>query len=257
MVGDRDPVAWRAKLRDAALSAIAAIHGRIVFSRRVSVLAHLVAPLLPPGRVLDVGCGDCSITFLVGELRPDTSLLGADLLVRPKKPVRVLEFDGETLPVATGSMDAVMLIDVLHHTQDRARILRECKRVAPCIVIKDHLAQGSFDRATLRLMDWVGNRGHGVVLRYKYFDRDSWQATLTAAGLVEDVHDPVNGLYPFPFSYIFGRRLHFAARLRPSDSPAALHSGQPEAAVSRRREGIRTPGDHSLAEVDSNQPGGL
>jgi SAM-dependent methyltransferase len=217
-----ESVGLKLKIHSAVFSVVAAVHSRFVFGRRVRVLSNQVASLLPPGRVLDVGCGDCSITFRVGELRPDASLLGTDILVRPKHPVRVLEFDGETLPVDTDAMSAVMLVDVLHHTRDSAHILRECKRVAPCIVVKDHIAGNAVDRMILRVMDWFGNRAHGVVLAYNYFDRDSWQATLTAAGLVEDVHVPVPGLYPFPFSYIFGRRLHFVARLRPKEiTPAA------------------------------------
>jgi len=55
--------------------------------------------------------------------------------------------------------------DVLHHTQDPAVLLREAVRVSRSFVLlKDHLDENILDDVTLRLMDWVGNRPHGVVL---------------------------------------------------------------------------------------------
>jgi hypothetical protein len=62
-------------------------------------------------------------------------------------------------------------------------------------------------------MDWVGNAPHGVVLTYRYFSKDSWTRTVAEAGLRETARQGVPGLYPFPFSLVFGGELHLVARL--------------------------------------------
>jgi SAM-dependent methyltransferase len=188
-----------------------------VYSRRVRVLAERLAPLLPPGRrVLDVGCGDGSIASALGAHQPDLALQGYDVLVRPEALIPVATFDGRSLPVPDGAADVVLLLDVLHHAEDPVNLLRECGRAAPVVLVKDHFAESAFDRQVLRFMDWVGNAPHGVVLPYHYFSRVSWDAAVSAAGLRETERGDVPRLYPFPFSLLFGGRLHFVARLQRS-----------------------------------------
>jgi SAM-dependent methyltransferase len=201
----------------APLAAVRAIHGQAVFSRRVRILAERIAPLLPGGqRVLDVGCGDGSIASALRTLRPDLTLQGYDVLVRPEALIPVAPFDGKRLPVPDDAADAVLLLDVLHHAEDAVALLRECGRAAPVVLVKDHFAESAFDRQILRFMDWVGNAPHGVRLPYHYFSTVSWSSAVSAAGLHETERGGVPGLYPFPFSLLFGGRLHFVARLQPS-----------------------------------------
>jgi hypothetical protein len=110
-----------------------------------------------------------------------------------------------------------MFVDVLHHapnSQGITRLLAEACRVSRrFVLIKDHLSESGFDFKTLQFMDWVGNRPHGVVLPYNYRSRDQWNQYFSLAGLnVHDWNDRIP-IYPFPFSALFGRRLHFIARL--------------------------------------------
>ena len=198
------------------LAAIGALHGKAVFSRRVLVLADRLERLLPPGRrLLDVGCGDGSIARALIARRPDLSIAGYDVLARPGAAIPVTRFDGTRLPVADGAADAVLLVDVLHRAEDAVALLRECTRAAPVVLVKDHLADSRFDRWILRFMDWVGNAPHGVRLPYHYFSTAAWRTALSEAGLRETGRERVPGLYPFPFSLLFGGRLQFIARLQP------------------------------------------
>jgi SAM-dependent methyltransferase len=196
-----------------ALGAVGAAHGRIVLGRRVSVLSRALAPLIPPGPLADVGCGSGDVAAAIGRLRPDVTPEGFDVLVRPGCAVPVRAFDGRRLPLADGAASAALLVDVLHHASDPVALLAECARVAPVVLVKDHLARGVLDEKVLAFMDWVGNRPHGVVLPYRYFSPASWEAAVAAAGLREERREAVPGLYPFPFSALFGRDLHFVARL--------------------------------------------
>ena len=197
------------------LAAIAAFHGKAVFSRRVLVLADRLERLLPPGRrLLDVGCGDGSIARALIARRPDLRIAGYDVFARPGAAIPVTRFDGTRLPVVDGAADAVLLVDVLHHAEDAVALLQECARAAPVVLVKDHLADSRFDRWILRFMDWVGNAPHGVRLPYHYFSRAAWRTALSEAGLCETGRERVPGLYPFPFSLLFGGRLQFIARLQ-------------------------------------------
>jgi SAM-dependent methyltransferase len=180
------------------------------------VLADHVAALIPENaRVLDVGSGDGRLGAAIARLRPDTEIRGIDVLARKEPAIATEIFDGETIPFPDASFDALLFLDVLHHTEDPARLLREAARAARTfILIKDHRADGAFASATLRFMDRAGNARHGVALPYNYWRTRTWRETFEALGLEIDVWKPHLALYPAPASWLFDRELHFLARLR-------------------------------------------
>ncbi len=197
--------------------ALNAVHGSAVFGRRVEVLAGALAGAVRrDARVLDVGCGDGSIAARLMELRPDLRIDGVDVMIRPQTKIRVTAFDGHTLPFGDGAYDVVTLVDVLHHTPDPTHSLAEAARVAArAVVVKDHLVAGPLARPTLRLMDWVGNRGHGVVLPYHYLDEAGWQHAADVAGLTEVSRRGRLRLYPKPLTWAFDRQLHLLSVYEP------------------------------------------
>lgn len=198
------------------LSWIARSHRALVFGRRARVLADALAPLIPAEAhsVLDVGCGDGTIASLITERRPGLAIEGVEVIPRPACRIPCRAFDGAKLPFADQSLDVCLFVDVLHHTTDVTQLLREAARVSrSCVVLKDHLSENSFDHNTLKAMDWVGNRPHGVTLTYNYQSRDQWQKHFAACGLGAARLSTDLPLYPFPFSQIFGRKLHFVAQL--------------------------------------------
>lgn len=205
------------------MSLLDAVHERWVVGRRVRVLAERLAGIVPDGaRVLDVGCGDGALAHQLLALRPDLEVRGIDLFIRPHTWIDVATFDGQTIPFDRGEFDVVMFIDVLHHTDDPMVLLAEAARVARCgLVIKDHVADGGVDRLTLRWMDRVGNLRHGVRLPYNYWSSERWARAFQALGLREVARFDALGLYPFPASLAFDRRLHFLSRLAPTTSAAA------------------------------------
>jgi SAM-dependent methyltransferase len=192
-----------------------ATHGKLVFGRRVRVLTDVLATTIPKdARVLDVGTGDGSIAADIMKQRMDLAIEGVDVFQRPTTHIPVTVFDGHRLPFADSSFGCVLFVDVLHHTDDPTVLVREAARVASnSVVIKDHLLEGVFAGPTLRFMDWVGNRGHDVVLPYNYLRRSKWDEILGGAGLQVDSWRSELGLYPGPASWLFDRQLHFVARL--------------------------------------------
>jgi SAM-dependent methyltransferase len=191
------------------------IHTKHVFRRRVRVLSRMFAEMLPANAsVLDVGCGEGSIDSLIMALRPDVSIRGADLLVRSHTHIPVDLLDSKTLPYDDESVDVVLLVDVLHHSEDPIGLLSEVARVTRRrILLKDHLCEGPWDRYVLKTMDWVGNARHGVPLLSNYWARRQWEDAFTRLSLVPVQWSEKLGLYPRPAGWIFDRSLHFLAEI--------------------------------------------
>jgi len=192
-----------------------ALHGNCVYPRRLRVLSRHLSEIIPrAARVLDVGCGDGALSFMLGRSRPDLKIQGIEVLLRPEAMIQVASFDGKTIPFADSSFDVVMFVDVLHHTTDPAILLAEATRVARgAIAIKDHLLEGLMARSTLAFMDRVGNERHGVVLPFNYWTSAQWSAAFGKLNLRVQSWNSRLGLYPWPATWLFERSLHFVASL--------------------------------------------
>lgn len=199
------------------LEVLGRVHGAAVHGRRVRVIVGHLAAMIPEGaRVLDVGSGDGSVAALLMAQRADLRIEGVDVLLRPGAAIPTRAFDGMTLPCGDDEYDVVMMVDVLHHALEQERLLAECARVArDAVVLKDHFRRGLAANSTLRFMDWVGNRAHGVALPYRYLSPEEWARLYARVGLeVVEVHERL-GLYPAPWTWLFDRSLHLVALLRP------------------------------------------
>lgn len=199
------------------LRPLGAIHGRLVHQRRVRVIAEVFAPWLPDhGHIVDVGCGDGAVAAALLARRPDVRIEGYDVLIREHARIPVHHFDGRRIPLADSAVDAVMLVDVLHHCEEPEELLREAARVARRVVlVKDHRLGHAGARLLLRLMDWISNRPHGVVLPYNYWPEARWRQAWHAIGLEPRQYCRYLGLYPFPFSLALDTGVQFAAALEP------------------------------------------
>jgi SAM-dependent methyltransferase len=198
-------------------SIVGAFREKVVFGRRVRVLAGHLVELIPRGaRILDVGCGDGTLDSLILQTRPDVTIEGIDVLPWAQAKIRVKQFDGSHIPYEDDSFDMVMFVDVLHHTTDPVVLLNEASRVGKSVLIKDHFQNGLFAHQTLKFMDWVGNAHHGVSLPYNYSSRDRWNAMFKQVGLKPTATKSSLGLYPPPASWVFGRGLHFVGRFERS-----------------------------------------
>jgi SAM-dependent methyltransferase len=204
------------------------VHGRWVFTRRVRVLGAALGRALQqvgPASVLDVGCGDGQITALAAAHIPHAEVRGTDVFKRPKTHVPVEVFDGVRLPYPDGAFEAVTAVDVLHHTASPAALLAEMVRVARSwVLLKDHFRDGFLAEETLRFMDSVGNRRHGVALPYCYLSEEEWERHYRELGLHVHSRDKVTDLYPWPVSVFFGRGLHFLDVLAKAPEAAKLRS---------------------------------
>lgn len=192
------------------------VHGELVHNRRVRQLCRHLSDLLPENaRVLDVGCGDGLLAGLIQQQRPDVDIRGIDIMVREKTHIPVEKFDGSVIPYEDDAFDVVTFVDVLHHTEDPNVLLREAARVAKSyVVLKDHTDEGFLSNKTLRFMDWVGNKPHGVVLPYNYWREAQWKQAFENLNFeITDWRSKLE-LYPPAADILFGRNLHMVTRLR-------------------------------------------
>lgn len=198
------------------MKAIESVHRIAVYSRRINVLTHNMAPLLPANAsVLDVGCGDGMLTNRISQAGSGINVEGLDTLIRGRTYIPVSRFDGARIPRKDKSVDVVSFIDVLHHTMDPLVLLSEAKRVSRrFIVIKDHTREGFMASATLRFMDWVGNSHHGVPLPYNYWSLRQWRDAFEELEMSVEHWNNKLDLYPAAADWLFGRSLHFITRLK-------------------------------------------
>src|SRR2546422_10636355 len=95
-------------------------------------LTGYVSSLLPPGpcSILDVGAGDGSLGLVFQTFRPDTTVFGIEVALRAatRQGVRMVRFDGRSIPFLDGSFDVSLVSNVLHHASDPAALLREVRR---------------------------------------------------------------------------------------------------------------------------------
>jgi len=194
---------------------ISDLHSKFVYSRRIEVLLNQICKLIPPdATVLDVGCGDGMLDKLIMERRKDVTISGIDVLLRPETHIEVKVFDGENIPYDGNSFDVVMFIDVIHHSSSQKKLLTEARRVSKQhLLIKDHTNNGFMSFSTLKFMDWVGNRAHGVALPYNYWSKKEWTGMIEKLALNIQYWDKNLKLYPPPASWLFDRSLHFISML--------------------------------------------
>jgi SAM-dependent methyltransferase len=201
------------------VNAVGWLHRRLVKPRQSDRLAGILTELLPEeGRVLDVGCGTGRIARLVVQRNSRLEIQGIDILVQPRAEIAVQQFDGEVIPFADRTFDAVLLVDVLHHTSNQAQLLTETLRVCRrAVIVKDHFCNGLFSFIVLAFMDWVGNRALGVRSPCNYLSKEQWAQLFADAGATEVKTLKVTGLYPFPFSLLFerGKQVIFQLSYRP------------------------------------------
>jgi SAM-dependent methyltransferase len=117
------------------------IWSKYVVSEAVAELASL----LPPGhgsleRLLDIGCGEgvafdmLQRTFgaksIVGmDIDPESVRRAREAAVRVGGNIEVSLADAAHLPVADAAFDLIFCHQMLHHANDPAGVLRECRRV--------------------------------------------------------------------------------------------------------------------------------
>ena len=178
-------------------------------------LVRVIGGFLPESaRILDIGCGNGSFAHDLMKAKPRLNIVGVETRPHPNCLIQQCVYDGENLPFAEGHFDYVLLINVLHHTNDPALVLAEAARVARHgVVIKDHYANTRFDFYTLVAMERIGNAFMNISQPYNFFSEKQWNAVFDRVGLRTESVRKRFVSYNAIIDLIFGRNLHFIAKV--------------------------------------------
>lgn len=102
---------------------------------------------------------------------------------RARTLVEPILYDGTRLPMADRSAPLVYAIDVVHHAPDPRALLDDIARVsAKWILLKDHTYASALGRATLVVLDELGNRRFGIPSPGTYQREWTWLTHLASRG---------------------------------------------------------------------------
>lgn len=191
------------------------LHDRFVYQRRIRAIADELAPQLPAGGLLDVGCGNGTQADYLMSIRPDIHIIGLEVLVRLKAKIPLVYYNGGVFPFNDDSFASVLISDSLHHIDEPRSILRECLRVSPrAVFIKDHFYRNPLEFLILRGLDISANAAHGVPSIYNYFKRSSWEQMVRSLGAEELYRvEEVPYQYPKPFQGMLGKGIQFISKI--------------------------------------------
>lgn len=161
----------------ADLNSIAISLGENIFRPyRDGIILSMVAPNVKGFKTgLDYGCGDGKLAKRLEEVT-GCKFIGLDPVKRKEVSIPTIQ---STKSIPDNHFDLVIIIDVLHHTEDYAPILKEAVRVSKSrVIIKDHHYETLLDHANLCAADYWGNNPYGVSLPYNFKTMDEWKALL-------------------------------------------------------------------------------
>lgn len=107
-------------------------------------------------RILDIGAGTGSVCTLLKSKGYGVTPLDVEdrTLTTGVNPVI---YDGKNIPFPDNSFDTVLILTVLHHTQDPEKILSEAKRVGGKIVIIEDIYTNVFQKYLTYIFDSLFN----------------------------------------------------------------------------------------------------
>ncbi len=123
--------------------------------------------------ILDLGCGNCTIAnALINKGYTVTPVDIKDLsILSVLKPI---VYDGKKLPFQNETYDTVLLLTVLHHSENPEALLGEAKRVSKRIIIIEDTYANKFQKVITQFMDTLINWGHSK-MTYQNKSEEEWE----------------------------------------------------------------------------------
>lgn len=137
----------------------------------------------PGSKVLDLGCGTGAVGQALAE-QLQVNVVGTDV-----RDVRIVDLpfkrtNGKTLPFPDKTFDIVLIAYVLHHTSNRASILKEAIRVCKGnILIYEDTPQNFFHAISCAIHGFSYGSLFGIEKRCTFLTREEWAQMFTRLGL--------------------------------------------------------------------------
>ncbi|MBI3789471.1 MAG: class I SAM-dependent methyltransferase [Gemmatimonadetes bacterium] len=186
--------------------------------RTYALVRDAMRALGPIATAVDVGAGEGWYAQALMRDGVITHVTPVEVQRRATVLVEPLLYDGTRLPFDDGGVDLVYAVDVVHHAHDPFALLADMARVARrWLVLKDHTYASFAGRATLAVMDEIGNRRFGIPSPGRYQHAWDWIPALERVGF-----RPRSMLHPAPcHGGLMGaltNRLQFVAAFERTDA---------------------------------------
>ena len=118
-------VAYERHLKAGLIGMISQAKLNTALTKRAELVRQQITPFLAGDSLLDIGCGNGMISYLVRDHFSRVQLLDVvDYLPKQLKLPFDLYKEGERLPLAGQKFDTVLLLTVLHHSNNPAELLK-------------------------------------------------------------------------------------------------------------------------------------
>lgn len=132
-------------------------------------------------KILDLGSGNCMITNHLMKRGYDVTPVDIKNLSIVDEIAPII-YDGERLPFKDNSFDIVLVLTVLHHSENPAQLIREAKRVSETLVIIEDTFGSKFQKKITQAMDTLVNLGHSK-MTYQNKSETEWESLFGEEGL--------------------------------------------------------------------------
>lgn len=185
-----------------------------VYESRLESLIHEILPHISKNfSILDIGCGFGELgkkVLAAPGLPKGVSVRGIERTNRNISHIEIDVYHTDDLPYTDNTFDCVFLMDVLHHEKHRENLISEAIRISRnIIIIKDHKIDGFLAKARVAFMDWAANAPYDIPCLYEYHTLSEWREIVHRMGLEKIFERTSMPLYPFPFNFVFGNKLHY------------------------------------------------
>lgn len=151
---------------------------------RTAALLSVLGPELKRGeRVLDIGAGSCHLAQAVAR-RYAADVTAVDVVDHNLTDFPLKLYEGRTLPYKDDSFDTALLVFVLHHADDPARVVSEALRVSRRVIVVEDTPRSRLEGAVWRKFDFALNHAqhHDIGVAHAARTPAEWQKLFTAQG---------------------------------------------------------------------------
>lgn len=128
-----------------------------ILKARAKDLAGMVSPYLKKDElILDVGPASCTVTEALIDQGLRVFPLDVENFSIVDKVLPTL-YDGDSMPFKDDQFDTSLILFVLHHTPDPAKVLAEAKRVSKKIIILEDIVTSPAHKSLTAVLDSLMN----------------------------------------------------------------------------------------------------
>jgi SAM-dependent methyltransferase len=163
-------------IRNITLFPLRLFFDRLFFPVYKKRLAEIISSLCENNSyILDFGCDDGSTAKMIMKLKPSLKIVGVDIQNNHPSKIPRKIYNGEKIPYPDNTFDIVLSLEVLHHTKDMMRHIKEIKRVSKkYILIKDHMTYSAFSKLLICFTDFISNVPYGIKCAFNFPTSKQW-----------------------------------------------------------------------------------